>query len=157
MPSRSMSDPESRLPLCVIALGGNLGDVRSTFERALRLLQNGGFTVRRFASPVISAPVGMAPGTPDFLNSVVSGYWADTPHALLRLCQETEIACGRAADHAHYVSRTLDLDIILFGDLTLHDPDLVIPHPLASERDFVLTPLRSIEPALAEMLFTYKK
>lgn len=94
----------------------------------------------------------MAPGTPPFLNGAVSGLWDGTPGELLRLCQKIEAENGRPADHAHYVSRTLDLDIVLFGRQSIREPALTIPHPLAVRRAFVMTPLREIEPEMAEWL-----
>ena len=94
----------------------------------------------------------MAPGTPAFLNGAVSGLWGGTARELLRLCQTIEAENGRPADHAHYVSRTLDLDIVLFGRQSIREPDLTVPHPLAVRRAFVMTPLREIEPEMAEWL-----
>ena len=94
----------------------------------------------------------MAPGTAAFLNGAVSGHWAGTAGELLRLCQKIEAENGRPADHEHYVSRTLDLDIVLFGRRIVREPALTIPHPLAVHRAFVMTPLREIEPEMADWL-----
>ena len=94
----------------------------------------------------------MAPGTPAFLNGAVSGVWNGGVRDLLELCQTIEEECGRPRDHGHYVSRTLDLDLILFGRERIAEPDLTVPHPLALRRGFVMTPLREIEPEMAEWL-----
>ena len=138
--------------LCVIALGGNLGDVPAAFRRACDSLSSAGFRIRRFSSLLKTAPVGCEHGAPEFTNGAVSGFWSGTPSGLLRVCQRIEAGNGRPNDHAHHVSRTLDLDIILFGRETVALPDLIIPHPEAAKRDFVMIPVREIEPELADWL-----
>ena len=138
--------------LCVIALGGNLGDVPAAFRRACEALSNAGFRIRRFSSLLTTAPVGCEPGAPEFTNAAVSGFWNSTPSELLRVCQRIEADNGRPNDHAHHVSRTLDLDIILFGRDIVALSDLTIPHPEAAKRDFVMIPVREIEPELADWL-----
>ena len=138
--------------LCVIALGGNLGDVPAAFRRAREALSNAGFRIRRFSSLLRTAPVGCEPGAPEFFNAALSGFWNGTAPDLLRVCQKIEADNGRPNDHAHHVSRTLDLDIILFGRETISLPDLTVPHPEAARRDFVMIPVREIEPDLADWL-----
>jgi len=138
--------------LCVIALGGNLGNVPEAFRRACLSLSDAGFRIRRFSSLLRTAPVGCEPGAPEFTNAAVSGHWSGTPSELLRLCRKIEEDNGRPNDHAYHVSRTLDLDIILFGRETVDLPDLNVPHPEALRRDFVMIPLREIEPELADWL-----
>ena len=138
--------------LCVIALGGNIGDVPAAFRRACDSLSRAGFRIRRFSSLRITAPVGCEPGAPEFTNATVSGFWDGSAPDLLRVCRRIEADNGRPNDHAYHVSRTLDLDIILFGRETVALPDLTIPHPEAAKRDFVMEPLREIEPELAAWL-----
>ena len=138
--------------LCVIALGGNIGDVPAAFRRACEALSNAGFRIRRFSSPLHTAPVGCEPGAPEFTNAALSGFWDSSAPDLLRVCQKIEADNGRPNDHAHHVSRTLDLDIILFGRETISLPNLKVPHPEAIRRDFVMVPLREIEPDLADLL-----
>ena len=138
--------------LCVIALGGNLEDVPAAFRRACKSLSDAGFRIRRFSSLRTTAPVGCEPGAPEFTNAAVSGFWSGTPSDLLRVCRRIEADNGRPNDHAYHVSRTLDLDIILFGRETVALPDLTVPHPEAANRDFVMEPLREIEPELADWL-----
>lgn len=138
--------------LCVIALGGNIGDVPAAFRRACDSLSRAGFRIRRFSSLRITTPVGCEPGAPEFTNAAVSGFWDGSAPDLLRVCQRIEADNGRPNDHAYHVSRTLDLDIILFGRETVALPDLTIPHPEAAKRDFVMEPLREIEPELAAWL-----
>lgn len=138
--------------LCVIALGGNLGDVPAAFRRAREALSDAGFRIRRFSSVLRTAPVGCEPGAPEFTNAVLSGFWNGTASDLLRVCRRIEADNGRPNDHAHHVSRTLDLDVVLFGRETVNLPDLTVPHPEAARRDFVMVPLREIEPELADWL-----
>ena len=145
--------PESNAEtLCVVALGGNVGDTALFFRRAVESLRSGGFRVCKVSSFLRSEPEGMAPGTAVFLNGAVSGMWSGTPEELLRLCQKIEAENGRPPDHEHYVSRTLDLDIVLFGRSIVKEEALTIPHPLAVRRSFVMTPLREIEPEMADWL-----
>ena len=143
--------------LCVIALGGNIGDVPETFRRACEALSNAGFRIRRFSSLLRTAPIGCEPGAPEFTNAALSGFWDGSAPDLLRVCQKIEANNGRPNDHAYHVSRTLDLDIILFGRETIALPDLTIPHPEAAKRDFVMIPVREIEPELADWLVEQAK
>ena len=138
--------------LCVISLGGNLGDVPAAFRRACESLSDAGFRIRRFSSLYRTAPVGCEAGAPEFTNAALSGSWDGTAPDLLRACRKIEAENGRPNDHAHHVSRTLDLDIILFGRETIDLPDLTVPHPEAARREFVMEPLREIEPELADWL-----
>ncbi len=116
------------------------------------MLEHGGFRIRRVSSFLASEPVDMEEGTPPFLNAAVSGVWDSSPEELLDLCRKIEADCGRPNEHPHYVSRTLDLDIILFGHRKIHTDRLTIPHPKAKDRDFVLLPLREIAPELEPLL-----
>ena len=143
--------------LCIITLGGNIGDVPETFRRACEALSDAGFRIRRFSSLHRTAPVGCEPGAPEFTNAALSGFWDGTALDLLHLCQRIEADNGRPNDHAYHVSRTLDLDIILFGQETIDLPDLKVPHPEAAKRDFVMDPLREIEPDLAGWLLDRTK
>lgn len=138
--------------LCIIAFGGNLGDVPATFLRAAFLLEIAGFQILRFSSCYTTSPVDCPCGTPDFTNAVASGYWSGTPEKLLDACQKTEVECGRPHHHEHHVSRTLDLDIILFGEHVIRNKRLIIPHPEAKFRDFVTIPLKEIAPDLLILL-----
>ena len=143
--------------LCVIALGGNLGDVPAAFRRVSEALSDAGFRIRRFSSPLRTAPVGCEPGAPEFFNAALSGFWDGTALDLLKVCQRIEADNGRPNDHAHHVSRTLDLDIITFGREIITLPNLTVPHSEAARRDFVMVPVREIEPELADWLLEQAK
>lgn len=129
-----------------LALGGNLGDRDAVFRSALRRLCENGFAIEAVSSFYETAPVGCEPGAPAFYNAVVRGRWAGSPEALLGLCRKLEVEAGRPADHPHWHSRTLDLDLILFGDRILASESLTVPHPRAHERLFVMVPLAEIAP-----------
>ena len=131
-----------------LALGGNIGDTAAVFDRAVSALEQGGFAVSARSRVFTTFPVDCVPGTPDFLNAAVTGFWERSPRELLALTQSIERASGRPAEHSSREARTLDIDIITFGDLILREPDLVIPHPRAQLRRFVLEPLCSIAPNL---------
>lgn len=144
---RPLAEKNEKKPI-VIALGGNLGDVEATFRKALELLAAGGVTGLTAARSIVTRPVGCPPGTPDFRNSAATGFWSGTPEELLDLTQSIEVALGRPAGHGFHTSRTLDLDIILFGAFCLHTERLTVPHPEAERREFVLEPLAEIAPEL---------
>ena len=135
--------------LVAIALGGNIGDVRARFQTALLMLAAGGLSHIRKASDYKTTPVDCVPGTPDFWNSALIGEWGGTPQELLMLTQSVERRLGRPAQHSSRESRTIDLDILLFGDQRINTPSLTIPHPRMHQREFVLNPLRELLPELS--------
>ncbi|MDQ3556437.1 MAG: 2-amino-4-hydroxy-6-hydroxymethyldihydropteridine diphosphokinase [Gemmatimonadota bacterium] len=91
-----------------------------------------------------SAPVG-GPDQPDFLNLACVGHAGVLPHQLLHAIQEIEIALGRTRPFPN-APRTIDIDILAYGDLVLDTPELTIPHPRMTQRAFVLMPLVEIAP-----------
>jgi 2-amino-4-hydroxy-6-hydroxymethyldihydropteridine diphosphokinase len=99
-------------------------------------------------SPIYrTAPVG-GPPQPDYLNAVATGRALLPPLALLRLLQQLEADAGRDLLGERNGPRPLDLDLLLYGDLTLDLPELVLPHPRLLERRFVLAPLADLRPDL---------
>ena len=133
-----------------VMLGGNLPGSAEAIKVALKKFAAAGVEDICTSEVKISEAVDCVPGTPDFLDMAVTGFWEDTPEKLLTLCQRLEREAGRPAEHSSRESRILDCDIILFGDITLDTPALVIPHPRALKRRFVLEPLAEIAP---EMVF----
>ncbi len=127
-----------------VALGSNLGDRRShlTFavERLGPLLS--GLRVSLFRN---TEPVGVPDPQPDYLNAAAIGRTLLDPHAFLRALLAIEDARGRSRPFFH-APRSLDLDLILFGDQVIDTPDLVVPHPRFRERAFVLEPLVELAP-----------
>ena len=130
-----------------IALGGNVGDVRATFDAAIAMLCDGP-DVRLLArsSDYRTPPWGVT-NQPPFINAVIAVSTTLAPHALLTRTQACERAFGR--DRAHeqrWGPRTIDLDILAYDDLVLNDATLTLPHPHLFERAFVLVPLAEIAP-----------
>jgi 2-amino-4-hydroxy-6-hydroxymethyldihydropteridine diphosphokinase len=130
-----------------IALGGNLGDVRATFERAISGLCDGA-AVRLLArsSDYRTPPWGVA-DQPPFINAAIAVSTSLSPHELLARAKATERALGRdPTRERHWGPRPIDLDILAYDGVKLHDPDLTLPHPYMFERAFVLAPLAEIAP-----------
>jgi 2-amino-4-hydroxy-6-hydroxymethyldihydropteridine diphosphokinase len=128
-----------------IALGGNLGEVRKTFARAIAMLCDGA-EVRLVAraSDYRTPPWGVA-DQPDFVNTVIAVATSLSPHALLARAQNCERALGRdRALERRYGPRPIDLDLLAYDDVALVDPELTLPHPRLFERAFVLVPLAEI-------------
>ena len=133
--------------LAYIGLGANLGeDPRAAVVSAINAIAAlDRVQLTRQSSLYGSAPVDA--GGNDYVNSVVEVQTTLEPHALLAHLQAIENAAGRARPYRN-APRTLDLDILLFDDLVLHDETLVIPHPRMAQRAFVLRPLAEIAPTL---------
>jgi 2-amino-4-hydroxy-6-hydroxymethyldihydropteridine diphosphokinase len=135
-----------------IALGSNLGDRRAELEAGFAFLATLSLDGSILRSLIIeTAPVGCPPGSLAFLNAVAE-IQVDPdvlgPHKLLARLQDFEISRGRQPVHAQNSPRPLDLDLLYYGDLLLHEPGLVVPHPRLTERRFVLEPLAEIRPGL---------
>ncbi len=131
-----------------IALGANLGAPRTQIQQAVAALQQ--LPQSRFiaCSPLYgSKPMGPA-DQPDYVNGVA---WLETeltPHQLLDATQQIELELGRVRKAERWGPRTLDLDLLLFGDLQLQDVRLTIPHYGMKDRAFVLIPLFDLRPDL---------
>jgi len=131
----------------VLALGSNLGERNETLSEAVADLVDVPEVRLVAVSPVIQTkPVGGPEGQPDFLNMVMTVETSLLPGELLRHCQEVENKHLRVRD-VRWGPRTLDVDIIAYGDITSDDPELTLPHPRAAERAFVLYPWSLIDPA----------
>lgn len=137
---------------CILGFGGNIGDTEEVFLRAIRMLEKKGFRIEKVSSFFETEAEGCEPEAKPFLNAAVSGFWGKTPLELLKVCQEIEQANGRPKEHPHWVSRTLDIDLILFGNIVMKTDELTLPHPRAGERDFVLLPVKEISPIAEEFL-----
>ncbi len=132
----------------VLSLGSNQGDSRKILADAVSTLrQMPGFEVTE-VSPLVRTKALVKPGTlpqRDYWNAVVIGATRLSPPVLLAALQEIETSFGRVRTQA-WGPRTLDIDIVEIGDLTLLTRDLTVPHPLAKERAFVLLPWFLIDP-----------
>jgi 2-amino-4-hydroxy-6-hydroxymethyldihydropteridine diphosphokinase len=129
-----------------IGLGANLGDATATLNAAVAALAALPLTTLTARSKTYrSAPVD-AHG-PDYLNAVAELDTALLPAALLRELQRIEQAHGRERAYRN-APRTLDLDLLLYGDQVIATPELTVPHPRMHERAFVLLPLQELAPDL---------
>ena len=143
-----------------LGLGTNLGDRESNILRAIQLIGERVGTVVRQSSLIETEPWGFE--SPNkFLNSVILCETERTPREVLRLTQKIERDMGRRKKTSlnsirnatlskrelsslNYSDRPIDIDILLYDDMTVDEPDLKIPHPLMYERDFVMIPLEEI-------------
>lgn len=131
---------------CHIGLGSNLGNRRANLVAAVELIGRlPGTQVRRVSSFVETAPVGGPPEQQPFLNAAAEVESVLTPRVLLERLQEIEQKLGRARSE-RWGPRPIDLDILLWGDQRVDEPDLTIPHPSMHFRRFVLEPLVEIAP-----------
>ena len=130
----------------LIALGGNVGDVRTTLNRAVQMFCNADVELIRRSSSYRTPPWGVE-DQPDFVNACLVVDTSLSPHALLEHAQRVEQALGRdRAKDQRWGPRTIDIDILAYGNVTLDEPRLTLPHPRMMERAFVLVPLAEIAP-----------
>jgi len=133
-----------------VALGSNLpsgaGDPVENIDFALKALADISVASLKVSSVYSTSPVDSPPGTPDFLNAMAAlvPLENETPHSLLNKLQHIENSAGRKRSGIRNEARTLDLDLILFGEVFVDTPTLVVPHSRAHERKFVLEPLIDI-------------
>ena len=133
-----------------LSLGSNQGDSLELLLHALELLQKKGICLKTFSGVYQTTAVGYTDQA-DFLNMVVCGETVFSPEKTLEVCQEIENMLGRLRT-IHWGPRTIDIDIIFFGEQQIEKEELQIPHPRFSERAFVLIPLGEIAPLLLEKL-----
>lgn len=131
--------------LAHVALGANLGDARATVSDAIAALDSLPQTRLLRASALYRSAPWEASG-PDFINAVAAVETGLDAHELLRALQALELQAGRERPYRN-APRTLDLDLLLYGDAVIDTPDLSVPHPRLRERAFVLLPLAEISPA----------
>jgi 2-amino-4-hydroxy-6-hydroxymethyldihydropteridine diphosphokinase len=131
----------------LIALGGNIGDVRTTFPKAIsNILGMAQATLLARSSDYRTPPWGEEAQDP-FINACIEVETSLDPHALLFTLHKIEKRFGRdRAKEQRWGPRTLDLDLLAYGDAVINQPDLTLPHPRLFERAFVLVPLAEIAP-----------
>lgn len=128
-----------------LAYGSNIGEKEENILNAYRMTEERVGRIVRRSAMMRSEPWGFKSDN-GFVNSVACVETILTPHQLLEATQSIERAMGRT-EKSHggvYHDRIIDIDILLYDDITLREPDLVIPHPLMRERDFVMKPLNEI-------------
>jgi 2-amino-4-hydroxy-6-hydroxymethyldihydropteridine diphosphokinase len=133
-------------PRVFLGLGSNIGERERALEHALALLAERGFSVVRQSSLYLTEPVG-GPPQDWYLNMVAEGTCALLPEELLSACLDVEQGLGRARE-VRWGPRTIDIDLLLYGDERRATAALALPHPRLHERQFVLVPLVEIAPEL---------
>ncbi len=129
-----------------LALGANLGDRRENIWDAVKRLRSiDGMTVTRVSSLFDNPAVGGPAGSPPFLNGAVRLQTSLGPRELLLRLLSVERDMGRVR-REKWEPRVIDLDVLLYGDRVIDEPDLKVPHPRMHERRFVLQPLAEIAP-----------
>ena len=131
-----------------IALGSNIGNKAEILRKALDMLRRReGITLRRVSGLIETAPVGGPGDQSDYLNGVAELETELCPEVLLAVLQEIEADLGRNRQYEkRWGPRTCDLDILLMDYVIMNTPNLTIPHPRLTEREFVLGPLCEIAP-----------
>ncbi len=129
-----------------LGLGSNLGDRQARLRRAIELLREEGVEVRRVSGIYESEPVDYT-AQPWFLNCVVEAETELMPLQLLKRLQKIEARVGRRRT-VPKGPRTIDIDILLYGNHVMATAPLTVPHPRLAERRFVLAPLREVAPGL---------
>ena len=134
--------------LTIIALGSNLGNSQEIISKAMARLQEFSNQPVLKSSLWESAPVDCPPGSPNFVNAVAALIPTsdETPETLLKKLHALEREFGRQPKTILNEPRPLDLDLIAFGKETRHSNKLILPHPRAHQRAFVLKPLAEIAP-----------
>jgi 2-amino-4-hydroxy-6-hydroxymethyldihydropteridine diphosphokinase len=131
-----------------VGLGSNLGDRERTLRAALELLgRRPGVRVRCVSSFRETAPVGYV-DQPDFLNAAAEVETTLGARELLDQLLGVERSLGRSRDGRRFGPRTIDLDLLLYGDGVVDEPGLTVPHPRLHERRFALEPLAELDPTL---------
>jgi len=132
--------------LIYLGLGSNLGDRKKVLRKCRELLGEYNFSLTACSSLYETPPWGQT-DQPGFINQVVAGEYPGTPLELLGVALDIERACGRVRLE-HWGPRTLDIDVLLFGERTIQSQRLTVPHPYLHERGFVLVPLAELAPDL---------
>ncbi len=143
-------DQKDPLTTAYIALGSNLGDPVSVLKAALISLGRFSSQPMRVSSFYRTQPVDCPPDSPSFINAVaeISVASHTTPEEFLSVLKGLEISFGRQPKTVHNAPRILDLDLISFGSEVRDSENLILPHPRAHQRAFVLAPLSELNPEL---------
>ena len=130
------------MTLAYVGLGSNLGDREALIRRAAELIG-----ARRLSTVIETEPWGHV-NQPRFLNAAAEVETSLTPRQLLVFLLDVERRLGRERIGPRWGPRTIDLDLLLYGEDTVEEPDLVVPHPRLTEREFALRPLAELVPSL---------
>lgn len=128
-----------------LSLGSNMGDFLENLLAAVVGLGARGIRIDEVSGIYRTEPVGFT-AQDDFLNMVVKGGTPYGPHKTLEVCHEVENVLGRVREQ-RWGPRTIDIDILFYGGLSIMEKDLQVPHPRLGERAFVLVPLKEVAPS----------
>jgi 2-amino-4-hydroxy-6-hydroxymethyldihydropteridine diphosphokinase len=129
----------------LLGLGSNVGDRRAELRQAVDALPGAGVRVCASSSVYDTDPVGEVPGQPSFLNACLAIETSLEPLALLEVVKEVERALGREPAGVRHGPRTIDIDVLLLGELVLECPSMTLPHPQLLTRRFVLIPALELD------------
>ena len=132
-----------------LCLGSNVGDRDAQIAGGIAELERSGMLVEARSSVYETEPVGVEDQA-WFLNRVIRGRTCLDPYELLETCKRIERLFGREITEVRFGPRTLDIDVLLYGDRLIADDRLQVPHPRMHERRFVLVPLLEIAPSVAD-------
>lgn len=137
------------MTIAYVGFGSNQGDSQAFFEKIRdEIDQSRGTRVMAVSPAYKSAPLDVPDRQPDYLNAVLQIETALAPLSILEMLQGIEDSNGRQRGSMRNLARTVDLDLLLVGDLTLNTPALTLPHPRIYQRAFVLYPLHDLSPGL---------
>ena len=133
------------MSIVYLGLGSNLGNKEQHITTAVKHLEQRVGKVRRLSSLLKTEPWGFT-SPHSFVNAAVSIDTILSPHEVLEATQQIERDMGRKQKsmNGEYHDRVIDIDILLYDDMEINEKDLIIPHPLMHQRDFVMIPLREI-------------
>ena len=138
------------MTIAYIGIGSNVGDRQEFVRRAVQELEEAtGIDVRAASSLYETSPIG-GPPQRSFINAVARIETELTPRGLLEACKRVEAKMGREESDIRWGPRVVDLDILLYGEEKVNEPDLEIPHALMTHRRFVLVPLLEVDPDVTD-------
>lgn len=133
--------------LIYIELGGNIGETELYFDEVCKVFEEKGIKIIKKSSVYETEPWGFEASQP-FLNQVLVLETSFSPIEFLAFCQQTEKQLGRQRGSKQYISRTIDIDILLWKNEIIDLKELKVPHPMMTKRRFVLEPLAEVAPEL---------
>ena len=136
------------MTVAYLGLGSNVGDREAHLADARRLIEGAGAHILRASSVIETEPWGVSE-QPRFLNQVLEVEWRGSARDLLTAMKNVLHQVGRTPTY-RWGPREIDVDILLFGDQRIDEPDLQVPHPRMWEREFVLRPLAELRPDILE-------
>jgi 2-amino-4-hydroxy-6-hydroxymethyldihydropteridine diphosphokinase len=135
-----------------IELGGNIGDTKLYFDTVYQVFAENRIKITQKSSIYETAPWGFEASQP-FLNQVLVIETNLSPIEFLKFCQQVEKHLGRQRGSKQYISRIIDIDILLWKDEIIELPNLKVPHPMMAQRKFVLQPLNEVRPDLVHPIY----